>query len=132
MPCRPSKIRSPGNFCGNSMNYPFTSVRRLLARQSDALMHFCCPIGCALLSGIPFFVFIDECHRFLTEDVAKLFTQGRKFRVSPILLTQGLGDLRDAGDRIFSLVMQAATKVLFRIAEDDDALYLARSAFRSQ
>lgn len=83
-------------------------------------------------NSIPFFVYIDECHRYLTEDVAKLFTEGRKFACSPILIHQTMGQIRKAGDYIFSLVMSASTKVIFRISEDDDATFLARNVFKGQ
>jgi len=82
--------------------------------------------------SIPFFVYIDECHRYLTEDIAKLFSEGRKFSCSPILIHQTMGQLHKAGDYISSLVMSASTKAIFRIAEDDDATYLARNVFRGQ
>ncbi len=83
-------------------------------------------------TSIPFYVYIDECERYLTEDITKLFTEGRKFACSPILIHHNMGELRKAGEYIASLVMEASTKVIFRIEEDDDATYLARNVFRGQ
>lgn len=78
----------------------------------------------------PFYVYVDECHRFLTEDVAKFFTEGRKFNCSAVLLHQTLVQLREAGDAIFSAVMAARTRIA--CGSTDDALYLARDMFRGQ
>jgi hypothetical protein len=82
--------------------------------------------------SIPAYIVVDECHRFLTEDVAKLFTEGRKFAVSPVLLHQTLGQARKAGDFIYSSIMAARTKVVFGGLEDDDASFMARNIFRGQ
>lgn len=80
----------------------------------------------------PFYVYVDECHRFLTEDVAKLFVEGRKFQTSAVLLHQTLAQLRRAGDLIFSEVMAARTKIVFGGLDDDDATFMARNIFRGQ
>jgi hypothetical protein len=78
----------------------------------------------------PFYVYVDECHRFLTEDVAKFFTEGRKFNCSAVLLHQTLAQLQGAGAAIFSAVMAARTRIA--CGSTDDALYLAQDMFRGQ
>jgi hypothetical protein len=81
-------------------------------------------------NSTPFYVYVDECHRFLTEDVAKFFTEGRKFNCSAVLLHQTLAQLREAGEAVFSAVMAARTRIA--CGSTDDALYLAQSMFFGQ
>jgi hypothetical protein len=78
----------------------------------------------------PFYVYVDECHRFLTEDVAKFFTEGRKFNCSAVLMHQTLAQLREAGEAVFSAVMAARTRIA--CGSTDDALSLAQSMFFGQ
>jgi hypothetical protein len=83
--------------------------------------------------ALPFYLYIDECHRYLTEDLAKVIVEGRKFGVhAGALIHQTLGQLREAGEFVFSAVMAARTKIAFGGLEPDDAEYMARSVFRGQ
>ncbi len=81
----------------------------------------------------PFYLYIDEAHRYLSGRMAEIFEQCRKYGLHLILAHQNLGQLRDAGDRVFSTVMnEAAIKVVFRINEPNDADYMARTVFGSR
>jgi hypothetical protein len=81
----------------------------------------------------PTYVYIDECQRYLTQDVANILDQARKFRMHLILAHQHLGHLREAGESIFRSVMtNTRTKVCFGGLDDEDATLLARNLFRGQ
>lgn len=82
----------------------------------------------------PFYLYIDEAHRYLAgSSLAQIFEECRKYGLHIILLHQNLGQLRDAGERVFSTVMnEAEIKTIFKIKEPDDAAYLARTVFGSQ
>ena len=83
--------------------------------------------------ALPFYIYLDECHRFLTPDIAKVITEGRKFGVhAGALMHQVLAQLREAGDFVFGAVMAARTKIVFGGLEPDDAEHMARSIFRGQ
>lgn len=70
----------------------------------------------------PFYVYIDECYRFLTQDVERILDEGRKYGIHLILAHQRLGQLQAAGDHIFSAVMtNARTKIVFGGLTPDDA-----------
>ena len=48
----------------------------------------------------PFFVYVDEAHRYVTDDVEGLLTQARKFGIGVTLAHQYLGQLGKPGDKI--------------------------------
>ncbi|MEO1703705.1 MAG: type IV secretion system DNA-binding domain-containing protein [Pseudomonadota bacterium] len=81
----------------------------------------------------PFFLYLDEAHRFLGGgDIAKMFEEARKFGLHLVLAHQNLGQLRDAGERIFATVMnEAEIKTVFKIQEPEDAQYLVQLMFRN-
>lgn len=80
----------------------------------------------------PYFLYLDEAHRFLSgSNLAEIFEESRKFGLHLVLAHQNLGQLRDAGDRIFSTVInEAEVKAVFSIKEPDDAAYLVRLLYR--
>jgi len=81
----------------------------------------------------PFFLYMDEAHRYMSSRTAEIFEQSRKFGLHLILAHQNLGQLREAGERIFGTVInEAAVKVIFQINEPDSADYLARLVFSSK
>ena len=80
--------------------------------------------------SIPFYVYVDECHRLLTADIAKFINEGRKHRASVVCVHQTLGQLRLAGDAVESAVKAARTKIIFNV-EDADAAELAPPLFRA-
>ncbi len=73
----------------------------------------------------PFYVYIDECYRFLTADVERILDEGRKYGIHLILAHQRLGQLEAAGEHIYSAVMtNARTKLVFGGLTPDDAAIL--------
>ena len=48
----------------------------------------------------PFFVYVDEAHRYMTDDVEGLLTQSRKFGIGVTLAHQYLAQLGKPGDKI--------------------------------
>ena len=80
----------------------------------------------------PFFLYIDESHRFLSgSNLAEIFEECRKYGLHMVLAHQNLGQLRDAGERVFSTVVnEAEVKVVFQIKEPEDAEYLVRLLYR--
>jgi len=100
-------------------------------------------LGCLMLADIflsclgrpegstPVYLYIDECHRFLTQDVANILDQARKFGLHIILATQHLGHLRDRGEHIYRSVMtNTRTKIIFGGLDDEDASLIARNIYR--
>lgn len=62
----------------------------------------------------PFYVYIDECYRFLTSDVERILDEGRKYGIHLILAHQRIGQLEAAGESMLSAVMtNARTKIVF-------------------
>jgi hypothetical protein len=67
-----------------------------------------------------FSLIVDEFQNFATEDYAKLFSQGRKFRVKQFLAHQYRGQLSDsASDANRDATLSAFTMVVFRVTEPD-------------
>ena len=83
-------------------------------------------------STTPYFLYVDESHRFLSgSNLAEIFEECRKYGLHMVLAHQNLGQLRDAGERVFSTVVsEAEIKVVFAIKEPDDAQYLVRLLYR--
>lgn len=70
----------------------------------------------------PFHLYIDECYRYLTEDVERILDEGRKYGLHLILAHQRLGQLQAAGEKIMSAVMtNAKTKIVFGGLTPDEA-----------
>ena len=64
----------------------------------------------------PFFVYVDEAHRFITDDVEGLLTQARKFGIGVTLAHQYLAQLGKPGEKIYEAVRNSTeTKVVFRV-----------------
>jgi hypothetical protein len=76
---------------------------------------------------------VDESHRFLSgSNLAEIFEECRKYGLHMVLAHQNLGQLRDAGERVFSTVVnEAEIKVAFSIKEPEDAQYLVRLLYRN-
>lgn len=80
----------------------------------------------------PYYLYIDESHRFLSgSNLAEIFEECRKYGLHLALAHQNLGQLRDAGERVFSTVInEAEIKAVFSIKEPEDAQYLVRLLYR--
>lgn len=77
------------------------------------------------------FLYLDECARFLSTDVARILDESRKFGLSMILAHQHLSQLREAGEHIFRSVMtNTLVKVVFGGLDPEDAEYMAKLVFR--
>jgi hypothetical protein len=100
-------------------------------------------LGCLMLADVflsclgrpegsmPVYLYIDEAHRFLSQDVANILDQARKFGLHLILATQHLGHLRDRGEHIYRSVMaNTRTKIIFGGLDDEDASLIARNIYR--
>lgn len=77
----------------------------------------------------PFYLFIDECPLFLTNDIPNILDECRKFGLNLILAHQRLEQLRRASDDIYSAVMSIRNKIIFGGIYADDAEILARDVF---
>lgn len=62
----------------------------------------------------PFYLYIDECARFISEDIGRILDEGRQFGLHLILAHQHLSQLKKAGEAVYGAVMtDARTKVVF-------------------
>jgi len=77
-----------------------------------------------------FHVYIDECGRFINEDIANILDEGRKFGLHLTLAHQHLEQLKKAGNEIYHAVMtDAKTKVVFGGLNFEDAEIMAKNVF---
>jgi hypothetical protein len=75
----------------------------------------------------PFFIYVDECHRYVTDDVEGLLTQARKFGMGVTLSHQYLAQLGKPHDKIYEAVRNSTEiKVVFRIKSPEEAQLLAQ------
>ena len=56
----------------------------------------------------PFYLYIDECARYINEDIGRILDEGRKFGLHLILAHQHLSQLKEAGESVYRAVMQNA------------------------
>lgn len=81
----------------------------------------------------PFYCYVDECADFLTDDVARVLDQTRKFGLHLILAHQRLEQLRQYSENLYNGVMAGAqSKIVFKVDEDDTAEVMARFLFRKE
>ena len=79
---------------------------------------------------VPFYLYVDECHQFLTPDVERLLVECRKYGLHAVLAHQHLGQLRDAGEKIYDGVMaNARNKVVFGGLKMSDCREIASDIF---
>lgn len=78
----------------------------------------------------PFYLYIDECGRYLNESIQRMLDESRKRGLHLILANQHLSQLRAAGDSVYSAVMtDAQTKVVFGGLSTDDAETMVKEVF---
>lgn len=83
--------------------------------------------------AIPCYLYLDECHRYLTTDVANILNESRKFGLHAVLAHQHLGQLRTAGEHVYRSVMtNTRTKLVFGGLDPEDAEEMTRTIFRGQ
>jgi type IV secretion system coupling TraD/TrwB family protein len=76
-------------------------------------------------SRVPFFVYIDEFHHFVTPSVASILSGARKYALGLTLAHQDMRQLRSRSEDVMSaLLANAFTRVVFRVS-DQDARVLA-------
>ena len=74
----------------------------------------------------PFYVYVDEAHRYTTDDVEGLLSQARKFKIGVTLAHQYLAQLGEPGEKIYEAVRNSTeTKVVFRVKSPEEAQALA-------
>lgn len=73
----------------------------------------------------PFYLYLDECYYFLNEDIQRIITECRKFGLHLVLAHQNLGQLEQAGEAVFSAVMQIPNKVAFGGLRPEEAELVA-------
>jgi xanthine/CO dehydrogenase XdhC/CoxF family maturation factor len=74
----------------------------------------------------PFHLYIDEFHHFVTPSMAQILSGARKYRLSLVLAHQDLRQLQSrSSDVLSSVLTNPATRVCFRVG-DDDARLLAK------
>ncbi len=75
----------------------------------------------------PFFVYVDECHRYATDDIGSLLVEARKFGIGVALAHQFLGQLGMPGEKIYDAARNSTEiKAIFRIKSPEEAETLAR------
>ncbi len=80
----------------------------------------------------PFYAYIDECADYINEDIAKALDETRKFGLHFVLSHQRLNQLRNVSQDTYDAVaVNAQTKVIFRVDEDETAEVLAKQLFRT-
>lgn len=76
----------------------------------------------------PFFVYLDECHRYLSGDLENILAEARKYGVGAVLAHQWLEQLAVEGDNMLAAVRNATNlKVIFRIKDPVEAEELAHA-----
>lgn len=71
-------------------------------------------------SRVPFFVYIDEFHHFVTPSVASILSGARKYALGLTLAHQELRQLRSRSEDVMSaLLANAFTRVVFRVSDQD-------------
>lgn len=74
----------------------------------------------------PFYLYIDECHRFVSEEVGRILDEGRQFGLHLILAHQHLAQLQNAGEAVYGAILtDARTKVVFGGLAPEEAEILA-------
>ncbi len=77
-----------------------------------------------------FNLYIDEAQTFLSGDIPEILSQCRKFGLHLTLAHQFLGQLKEAGDLIYSGIMGTArNKVVFSLDDPEDADIMSRRIF---
>ena len=81
----------------------------------------------------PFYLYIDECSRFITESVVRALDETAKYGLHYILSHQRLAQLRRQDETLYNDIMEGAqTKVFFGCVGDEDGEIMSRYLFRSE
>jgi hypothetical protein len=75
---------------------------------------------------IPFFAYLDECHRYLSGDLENILAEIRKYGVGAVLSHQWLAQLGVESDNLLAAVRNATNfKAVFRLRDPAEAQELA-------
>lgn len=78
----------------------------------------------------PFYLYIDECGKYLNESIQRILDESRKRGLHLILSHQHLSQLKEAGETVYSAVMtDAQTKVIFGGIRDEDGMQMVKEVF---
>lgn len=81
----------------------------------------------------PFYLYIDECGRYINDDIARILDEGRKFGLHLILAHQHLAQLEDVSRKVYlSVLTDAKAKVVFGGLTAEDARVLAENIFAGE
>lgn len=70
----------------------------------------------------PFFVYVDECHRYLTGDVPNILAEIRKFKVGVTLAHQFFAQLGKPGDLMYEACQNSTEiKIFFKMHSPEEA-----------
>ena len=74
----------------------------------------------------PFYVYLDECHRYLSGDLENILAEARKYGIATVLAHQWLSQLSVDSENLLAAVLNATNlKVVFRIKDPKEAEELA-------
>lgn len=76
---------------------------------------------------VPFFLYIDEFHHFVTPSISSILSGGRKYGLGLVLAHQEMRQLKSRSEEVMSAVLgNVYTRIVFRLG-DQDARVLADS-----
>jgi hypothetical protein len=79
----------------------------------------------------PFFLYLDECHLYLSGDISRMLAEARKYGLGVLLAHQALAQLETAGLDILEAVKNTTNiKVVLRIKDMEEATQLADMVLR--
>ena len=74
----------------------------------------------------PFYVYLDECHRYLSGDLENILAEARKYGIATVLAHQWLSQLSVDSENLLAAVLNATNlKVVFRVKDPKEAEELA-------
>lgn len=80
----------------------------------------------------PYYCYIDECARFLTQDIVNALDESRKFGLHMVLSHQRINQLTEYGQNFYNAIMaNAQCKVMFRAGDEETADIMSRHFFRT-
>lgn len=76
----------------------------------------------------PFFVYVDEVQRFVTDDLKHLLDEARKYGISLTLAHRYLAELGKPGEPVYDAVLNSTeVKAVFRMQDGEEAERIARN-----
>jgi len=97
----------------------------LLGRLLTRLLFFHAKRRCA--PERPFFVYLDECHRYLSGDLENILAEVRKYGLGIVLAHQWLGQMENESEAMLAAVRNATNlKIVFRLKDPVEAEDLAQ------